>query len=187
VSRSIFPLYHGEPASLEPQWFVFSQLREISGVAEDTLKRWIKTGVIRPTLGTQGIGTGGIRLFRAEEVIVAAALTPFAGTVMPLERLGLLARVFRNALNDRLIGEPPSGIEQLHRGVRRALLQAARGYGGDNLVAVAFAESVHIMAFTDTQFDLAKFRVVTGAPATATILLADMTACLTGIMAASPA
>jgi hypothetical protein len=181
MRRTILPLYRGEPASLEPALFVFSELRERSGVAEHTLKRWIDAKVLRPTDLTLSVGTGGLRRFPVEEVVTAAALAPFAAVALTLERQGLLARVFRNALNDRLIGEPASDIEQVHRDLRRALIRAVCGIG-ENLVAVAAVETVYVLAFTDDPFDLATFRSKTGAPAEAAIVLADMTARLTGIV-----
>jgi hypothetical protein len=181
LSRSTLPLYRGEPASLAPALFVFSQLRELSGINEHTLKRWIEARVLWPTLKTVSVGTGGLRQFPAEEVVVATALVPFTAVTVTLERLGLLAQVFRNALHDRLIGRPESDIEQLHRDVRRALLRAVRG-DGQNLVAVAVTETVHIWAFTNKPFDFAAFCSRTGAPATAPVMVADLTARLVDIV-----
>jgi hypothetical protein len=179
VSRSIYPLYRGEPASLEPALFVFSQLRERSGVAEHTLKRWVEAKVLWPV--HRFVGTGGLHRFPVEEVVIAAALAPFAAVAMTLERVGLLARVFRNALNDRLIGTPVSDIEQLSWNLRRALIRAVCGYG-QNLVAAAADDILYVEAFVDEPFDLDMFRRKTGAPAEAAIVLADMTARLTGIV-----
>ena len=89
MSRSIYPLYRGEPASLEPALFVFSQLRERSGVAEHTLKRWVEAKVLWPV--HRFVGTGGLHRFPVEEVVIAAALAPFAAvamTVPPLTGFG---------------------------------------------------------------------------------------------------
>jgi hypothetical protein len=181
ASRSVFPLYRGEPASLDYREFVFTELREFSGLPGDTLKRWIRNGVIQPTPKTLRVGTGKLRLFPITETIVASALAPFFSATMALELLGLLARVFRNALEDRLIGKPESDVEQLHRDVRRALIRAAYGVG-QNLVAVAVTETIHVWAFTDTPFDLNEFRIRTKAPATAPVVLVDMTVRLAGII-----
>jgi hypothetical protein len=180
VSRSIYPLYRGEPASLEPALFVFSQLRERSGVAEHTLKRWVDAKVLWPV--HRCVGTGGLRYFPVEEIVVAAASAPFAVVARSLEQVGLLARVFRNALNDHLIGTPVSDIEQLSWNLRRALIRAVCGYG-QNLVAVAADDDIRVWAFVDDQlFDIDVFRRKTGAPAEAAIVIADMTARLTGIV-----
>lgn len=78
--------------------FSRSQLRQVTGVSDNTFQHWIREKVIVPIPSTEGGGTGRQRKYDREEVIVTKILAAADSLNVRVETLRDIASVIRTAL-----------------------------------------------------------------------------------------
>lgn len=126
--------------------YTVAQLAKMVEAQPRTIQLWADFGVLVPTKGTQGAGTGTHRRFSITEVRVAALLVTFARIGVPRGVLKRAADKFRDALSPTY---PKSRLQTTLRELRNAANRAIEGKGLNFLHYITDGEIFGLGVVTD--------------------------------------